>query len=462
MINNTVLPSSVTLKEGIKATFVSTITGRILGTTWTARYLWERQLPGSSSWTIVRDITKDTRNLNPKDYAGKRASLTDTFITSKSTLAKSGRKFRCRLELTTYYTEQSTGISYVYNWTSTSSEVTWLVENNVKLFDTDSFSSVPRLNKNGVPIGTGVPAPYLTPLVNACNRWSKFLRMNNSVIASIRSELGSNWKGITINAIYIDNLQGTDLHGAIAACGISAHKQLSSSAPYLRWNTTSIDLYINTHYQNDYTQAEWEGVMLHELGHGLGIGFYWDPEYTDTNTVNTEPYIKIGAYEWYDASSLNTDYYPGMGSIYESAGRISYDPAYSLRPVPLQTVIGAHWSWYSFPIQYSKPCECKYPWRPGACSDIPADGMCPKSQILPGIGNDLMVPYFDPDIQQVITPLSIKMLTHFGYEEIIPGASESPLTTTYRYPENGFVIQNTKHNMYTCDHISKSKNKKKS
>jgi hypothetical protein len=86
--------------------------------------------------------------------------------------------------------------------------------------------------------------------------------------------------------------------------------------------------------------------------------------------------------------------------------------------------------------------------------------MCLKGQILPGIGNDLMVPYFDPDIQQVITPLSIKMLTHFGYEEIIPGASESPLTTAYRYPENGFVIQK-ENKMYTCDHISRSKKKNK-
>lgn len=460
MINNIVSPSSATLKEGTRATFVCTITGRILGTEWKARYVWERQLPGSSSWTIVRDITKDTRNLRPKDYAGRRNSLTDTFVTSKSTLSKSGRKFRCRLELTTYYTEPSTGISYVYNFTATSSEVTWLVENNVKLFDTDSFASTPRLNKYGENIGSGVPAPYLIPLINACNRWAKFIRMNSSVISSIRSELGSNWKGITINAVYVDNLQGTDLHGAIAACGISAQKQLSSSAPYLRWNTTSINLFINTAYQNAYTQAEWEGVMLHELGHGLGIGFYWDPEYTNAPTVNVQPYIKIGQYEWYNASSLNNDYYPGMGSIYESAGKISYDPAYLSRPVPLQTVIGAHWSWYSFPIQYNKPCECKYPWKVGACDDIPADGMCPKGQILPGIGNDLMVPYFDPDIQQVITPLTIKMLSHFGYEEIIPGASESPLTTAYRYPRNGFVIQNNDNIRYTCDHISKNKKKK--
>jgi len=347
------------------------------------------------------------------------------------------------------------GILYTYVFIVQSSEVTWLVENNVKLFDTDSFSSTPILNKDGESIGTGIPAPYLTPLINACNRWARFIRMNNSVISSIRSELGSNWKGITINSASIDNLQGTDLDGALAACGISSHKQLSSSSPYLRYNTTSIDLYINTHFQN-FTQAELEKIFVHELAHGLGIGFYWDPMYTSAPTIQTEAYIKIGVYEWHNANSLNTTYYPAMGNIYQSAG-VNYPAEYTSRPVPVESTNDGHWSWYNFPILYNRPCRCQYPWRPGACDDIPPNGICLTKQVIPGIGNDLMTPYLDTTINQIITPLTIKMLTHFGYEEIVPGASEGPLTTTYRYPDNGFVIQNTDNMLYTCNHTSKAK-----
>jgi YD repeat-containing protein len=344
------------------------------------------------------------------------------------------------------------------------------------LFDINSFSTVTRKDKNNVTIGTGVPAPFLVPLTNAARRWMKFLRMNSAVIAKIKTSLPS-WNGIFLTNLIFDNLQGTELNNAIAACGISDSQPLGG----IKRNSISIDLYINTHYQNDYNQKEWEDTFVHELAHGLGIGFFWDEYYTNTNTIIEDSYVKSGVWTWLNVRQLNAgEFYPSIASIYQSAGVtypkyekgvwtdntswgekiFHYDEQgnfveYTLKPVPLESTYSGHWSYYNSPIEILHPCKCRYPWHVGGCDGHPSNNLCDKTPTIPAIGNDIMVPFYDKSITQIVTPLTIKMLAAFGYEEITPGASEGKLTVTSRLPKTGYTIQNSDI-AWTCSHLQKA------
>jgi hypothetical protein len=74
------------------------------------------------------------------------------------------------------------------------------------------------------------------------------------------------WRGLELenySQINADN-------GFLAACGVNLYVQDGSLL-----NAVSFNLQVNVFYASELNQQEWDDVMTHELGHGLGIGIFW-------------------------------------------------------------------------------------------------------------------------------------------------------------------------------------------
>jgi len=239
------------------------------------------------------------------------------------------------------------------------------------LFDTSSFVGV-------------VPEPYLTALNSAAARWSTYVKFNPNVVAGIKSQINPNWNGIRINNYTTIN----DSQSYIAACGVHQYIDIQSGGG-VKFNTYTFNLFVNLYYANIYNSTDWANVMTHELGHALGIGIYWGTFYQAGGAVPpTDAFLSSTAY-------------PSAGSAYNTILGSSR-PKISLENEGGGGTASAHWE-NSF--------------RPSSAAG--SDGFN-----YPGLQNELMVGFYSPSTNFVISDLSIKTLVDFGYFEKNVGANE--------------------------------------
>lgn len=273
------------------------------------------------------------------------------------------------------------------------------------LFDTSSFIGI-------------VPEPHLTALNTAAARWSNYIQFDPTIVQAIKTNIGdeenpiygtphggtfpiysnlSNWNGIKINSYNTINTSGS----YIAACGVSEYIDIINPdySSNVKFNTFSFDLYINLYYTtgyisplrpNGYNSTDWANILTHELGHGLGIGIYWQ----------LDPYGYLGAVPPSNFF-LSTGAYQSAGNAYSSILG-SVKPKIAVENAGGAGTIDNHWE-NSFRSSTA----------PGAAGFS-----------YPGLQNELMIGFYSPSTNFVISDLSIKILVDFGYSEKTPGANE--------------------------------------
>lgn len=112
---------------------------------------------------------------------------------------------------------------------------------------------------------TDIPSPWRERIIFACEEWEKFVKIDPARIPS----MPSNWQGIRIVVATINEPNNQIL----AACGIGEYRDFGSfySNKFIpEW----IGVVINIG-RADQTDDEWRSTLVHELGHGLGIGNAW-------------------------------------------------------------------------------------------------------------------------------------------------------------------------------------------
>lgn len=243
--------------------------------------------------------------------------------------------------------------------------------NDNVLFDTSSF------------VGT-VPEPYLTALNSAVSRWSTYIKFNPDIVAAIKSQIDPNWNGIAINSFNTIN----DSESYIAACGVNQYIDIEAGGG-VKFNTYDFNLFVNLYYASIYSPTDWANVMTHELGHALGIGIYWGTSFEAGGAVPPSDFF------------LSSTAYPSAGGAYNSILGSSR-PKISLENEGGGGTASAHWE--------------------NNFRDSSATGS--EGFDYPGLQNELMVGFYSPSTNFVISDLSIKTLVDFGYLEKNIGVNE--------------------------------------
>ena len=249
--------------------------------------------------------------------------------------------------------------------TPTSSGIT---QNNI-LFDKSSF--VGKVNE-----------PYLTALNAAVDRWSTYLRIPSNKLDIIRST-DPTFNGITINTYteYTDQASNT-----IASCGVNDYNVFNGGVGH-QLITNSFNLNVNLKYSG-WSAQDKANVITHELGHALGIGIYWRSSYEIYGSEPPANYF------------INASAYNALSAAYGTL--IGGRPKVALENTGGSGTNSAHW-------------ENDY-------RNSAATGSLGFNY--PGLSNELMVGYYSQGGTFKLSPISIKCLTDFGYEEINPGTSE--------------------------------------
>lgn len=217
------------------------------------------------------------------------------------------------------------------------------------------------------------------------------MKFNSSVRRAIKN-IYPGWNGIALDQNSYEqynNPQST----VIASCGVTYGVDLAGNA--VKFNATHFSLSINTHFQSSFSPEDWINVLTHELGHALGIGVFWDPDIVGiTGGVAPE-----------------NDFLSGVAYV---NAQQSYNLITSLlrQKMPLEGTGGAgtqssHW-------------ENDY--RPSTSPGSLGFGYY-------GFSNELMIGYYAPGSNAILSRLSISTLVDFGYEERNPGQSEGTPST---------------------------------
>jgi hypothetical protein len=243
------------------------------------------------------------------------------------------------------------------------------------LFNTSSF------------VGT-VPEPYLTALNAAVTRWSTYVKFNPNIVAAIKAQINPNWNGISINSYNTIN----DSQSYIAACGVNQYIDIQAGGG-VKFNTYTFNLFVNLYYANIFNATDWANIMTHELGHALGIGIYWGTFYQAGGAVPPTDFF------------LSSTAYPSAGGAYNSILG-STRPKISLENEGGGGTASAHW-------------ENNF----RSSSAAGSEGFN-----YPGLQNELMVGFYSPSTNFVISSLSIKTLVDFGYFEKNVGVNEGTPT----------------------------------
>lgn len=240
------------------------------------------------------------------------------------------------------------------------------------LFDTSSFVGV-------------VPEPYLSYLLSGVTRWSKYIKFNPSIVTAIKDQIDPTWNGIRINTYNTIN----DSQSYIAACSIDQYIDIQPGSSGIQFNTYTFNLFVNLYYATILNPIDWANVMTHELGHALGIGIYWSTDYQVGGAVPPTDFFLSGSA------------YPSISAAYGNilgSGR----PKIALENEGGDGTQSAHW---------------ENNFRSSAATG--SDGYN-----YPGLQNELMVGFYSPSTNFVLSDLSIKTLVDFGYIEKTPGVNE--------------------------------------
>ncbi len=231
-------------------------------------------------------------------------------------------------------------------------------------------------------------SPWKEYILEATNRLSKYIKYDDTVVQAIRNFYGAEWSGAF--PIYIDFHYEED-GPFVAYAGIDSFAQVYG-LPGVKANTISYVMGVNTFYQNRYNHSNWVDIFAHELCHALGLGVYWNYEYS-TLSGGVRPINHL----------LNGTAYSQTQTAYNSITGLSRTKT------PLEnrgaaqgniTTVDSHWE----------------------------DGLRLQQSTEPfyyGVWDELMIGYApEPNEKRVLSRLTLKHLVDLGYTEINPGASE--------------------------------------
>jgi hypothetical protein len=235
--------------------------------------------------------------------------------------------------------------------------------------------------------------PYRTYAIDATTRWSSFIKMDASAWSKI---FNSTFK----NGIVVFGYEEKFLNSStIAACGVNEAINLDG----VKMNSKSFSLIINTKYANVYNATQWTEILSHELGHALGIGPFW------SDIGNFNQVIPIN-------DLLDGNAYSNSQEAYNTITGLN------IQKIPLEIsgekgTAGVHW-------------ENNYRLSDGVGYTA--------------LSNELMTGYYDKEVRQVLSRLSLKALVDFGYVEINPETSEGTptLSTGFSMLSDGAVKLN--------------------
>jgi hypothetical protein len=239
------------------------------------------------------------------------------------------------------------------------------------LFDKSSFNVITK-------------SIYKNALLSAVNRWATYIKIPTARVNAIRT------LDPVFNGIYLNNYNEyyNSSSSTIASCSIDSFYSFNNGLKH-QLTTGSFNLNINTYFESIYSSQDWFNVLTHELGHALGIGAFWKSTYS---IYGSEPpvnyFLNASAYE-----ALSGAYGLCLGS-----GR----PKVALENTGGSGTNSSHW-------------ENNY-------RNSSATGSLGYNY--PGLINEVMVGYYSPSLSFKLTPVSLKHLTDYGYEEINPGNSE--------------------------------------
>lgn len=233
-------------------------------------------------------------------------------------------------------------------------------------------------------------------LTNAANTWSTYIRFNPQYWDRIKSV----YPDQIFNGIKLKLVTTTEHNGStfVVQPGNFASMLDPIGSLGMKINT----LNFNVHYQPDITEGytseedfyKLTRYFVHQLGHVLGIGVYWQPKYIGESGINSHPRFRPAL----------------LGTKFSNAIR-AYNKLFGFKNlrkyIPLEYGDSNHFANTRHSKQTNGPFAYHHP----------------------PISNDIMTPpiweqYGTIDISKNITLLSIKALVDLGYEEVNPNSSE--------------------------------------
>jgi hypothetical protein len=220
---------------------------------------------------------------------------------------------------------------------------------------------------------------YKNYLIAAATRWNNYIKFNSSVYSQIQN-LVPGWNGLAVRLV---NQYNDPASTTIASCG--PYNFIDFTGPVVKFNAVNYNININTYYQDIFNASDWLNILTHELGHALGIGIFWDSSLQGAGAVPPANFF------------LNGTAYTNAQSAYNNL--LSDN---TLNKIALEDAGGvgtssAHWE---------------------------KDFRSSDGKNYPGFTNELMIGYYAAGLNSVVSPLSIKTLVDFGYEEVTVGAYE--------------------------------------
>jgi hypothetical protein len=237
-----------------------------------------------------------------------------------------------------------------------------------------------------------IPSPWRERLIFAAEEWEKFVKINPAYLDIISRQI--QFRGIRISQItFIEE----PLSNLIASCGIDNYILINP-------NTTTqnkfvpFDIRLTINSSKDMSNDQWNQFLVHELGHGLGIGLAWQPNILAEIGKSTDlaplgaPFYAIPTRRNKTSQPAGTINYPNMERAYDGLRNTQ-----NTRFIPLM--------WQPEEDEFQRFAHFSYEINPHNHTTR-SWGTVPE---------DIMSYGFRIGVAQRITSLSIGALLDFGY-----------------------------------------------